>query len=118
MVIGFVFTFTYAGTFVPKTQPAGISAENRETLFKERMKWKREQIKIALKEGLIGEEEAKKWEEHFSYIDKFHKDNGFVPGCYGLEIGTRHDERIRHEFGKKIRSGYGRRAMGVNRWNR
>lgn len=102
MVIGFASTFVYAGTFVPKTQPVGISTEDREIWFKERMEWKREQIKTALKEGLIGEEEAKIWEEHLKYMEKFHKDNGFMPGCNGVGQGF----------------GYGRKMMRGNRWNR
>ena len=45
-------------------------------------------IKRALEKGLITEEEAKTWEDHFNYMEKFHEENDFMPfGCGGFGRG-------------------------------
>lgn len=102
MVVGFVSAFAYAGSWGPATQPASANTEDRGTWFNERMEWKRDQVNTALNEGLIGEEEAETWNEHFQYMEKFHRNNGFMPGCHGVGTGP----------------GYGRRTMRGYRWNK
>ncbi|OLS03656.1 hypothetical protein [Tissierella creatinophila] len=60
-----------------------------ETMQKRReymMESKREDLKEALKNGEISQEEAKKWEDHYNYMDKFHSENGFG-GCHGRGRG-------------------------------
>lgn len=57
-----------------------LDLEDKEAWFKERMEFKKDQINKALEEGLITEEQAKTWEEHFAYMEKFHEENGFMPG--------------------------------------
>lgn len=72
----------------PNNRNANVSIEDREAWFKERLEYKKEQIKKAVEDKLITEEEAKKWEEHFTYMENFHKENGFMPGgCGGNGIG-------------------------------
>ncbi len=110
LVVGLASTFVYAGTLEPATQQTPkVNIGNRETWFKERMKWKKTQINEALKEGLITKEEAKTWNDHFAYMEKFHKENGFMPGCHGL--GNRNNQ-----YG--YRNGLGGGMMRGNRWNR
>lgn len=101
-IIGAASAFTYAETLTPTTQPPRASLEERENCFKERMKLKKNQINEALNEGLITKEEAKIWNDHFSYMEKFHKENGFMPGCNGMGY----------------RNGFGLGKMRGNRWNR
>lgn len=65
-----------------------LSIEDKEAWFKERTEYKKEQIKNALENGLITEEEAKVWEEHFKDMEEFHVKNGFMPGgCSGFGMG-------------------------------
>lgn len=72
----------------PRNGNVNISLEDRETWFKERTEYKKEQINKAVEEKLITEEEAKQWEEHFTYMEEFHNENGFMPGgCGGNGLG-------------------------------
>ena len=84
LTIGLTSAFVYAETPEPVGYRAfRLSPENREIWFKERAEWQRIQIEGALKEGLITKEEAKIWNEHFTYMEKFHRENGFI-GCHGM----------------------------------
>ena len=109
LVVGLVSTLAYAETSTPITQTSRANIEEREAWFKERMQWKKEQINEALKEGLITKEESKIWNDHFSYMEKFHKENGFMSGCDGL--GNRNNQ-------KGYRTGLGGRMMKGNKWSR
>lgn len=53
--------------------------------FKDMMEWKRAQIKQAVKDNVITEEQAKYWEERLEYMEKYHEETGFnfPGGCYG-----------------------------------
>lgn len=65
-----------------------FTTEDRETWFKERFQFRREELKDALEKGFITEEEAKLWEDHFNYMEKFHEENNFMPfGCGGFGRG-------------------------------
>lgn len=68
----------------PRNRSVNVSIEDREAWFKERTALKKEQIKKAVEEKLITEEEAKQWEEHFTYMEEFHNKNGFMPGGCGV----------------------------------
>ncbi|RKD30610.1 DUF2680 domain-containing protein [Thermohalobacter berrensis] len=63
-----------------------FAADNDEVpnWFKEMIEWRKEQVKDALEEGYITEEQAKAWEEHFEYMEEFHSTNGFgfPGGCH------------------------------------
>lgn len=90
LVIGLLSTFAFAESSTPKTQPAGVNIEEKEAWFKERMESKKEHIDESVKEGLITKEESKRWNDHFAYMEKFHKENGFMPGCHGVGNGNHH----------------------------
>ena len=107
MVVVFVSAFAYAGAPVPTTQPLKVSVEDREAWFKERLEWKRAQIAEALKEGLITKEEAKTWNDHFASMEKFHKENGFMPSCSGV---------CNFNNGSGNRNGFGRGMARGNKW--
>jgi len=90
--VGSLAVYADTTTITPASRPinrsASITVEDRETRFKERTEYKKEQIKKALEEKLITEEEAKQWEEHFTYMEKFHNENGFMQGgCGGNRQG-------------------------------
>ncbi len=64
--------------------------KDRESWIKEMFNLRRERLKEALERGLITEEEARKWEEHFNYMEKFHEENDHGPfGCGGFGFGRR-----------------------------
>ena len=46
------------------------------------MDYHREDVDKALEDGDISEEEAKKWDDHYEYMDEFHNENGFR-ACHG-----------------------------------
>lgn len=73
---------------LPGYRNPAFSLEEREAWFKERTEYRKNQLKKALESGLITEEEAKVWEEHFAYMDEFHAKNDFLPGgCGGFGRG-------------------------------
>ncbi len=73
---------------IPSNRNANMTIEDREAWFKERSEFQKEQIKNALESGRISEEEAKEWEDHFTYMEKFHNENGFMAGgCGGRGFG-------------------------------
>lgn len=65
------------------------SASKASDFFKSMFDFKRNQVNEALKSGDITEDDAKKWNEHFDYMEKFHEENGFYgPGhCGGFGAG-------------------------------
>jgi hypothetical protein len=86
--LGIGSMLVYADTDKPlefvSPQDSQGEIQDRENWFKERMGWRKNQVKEALEDGLITEEQSKKWEEHFTYMEKFHSENGFMPGgCHG-----------------------------------
>ena len=79
---------TKTPNIIPGNTNTNFSIEDRETWFKERTEYRKEEIKKALESGLITEAEAKEWEEHFTYMEKFHNENGFMAGgCGGRGFG-------------------------------
>lgn len=73
---------------IPENKGTNLGIEDREAWFKERSEYKKGQIEDALEKGLITEKEAKAWEEHLDYMEKFHSENGFMPGgCHGNGSG-------------------------------
>ncbi len=75
---------------------------------KERMDYRRDELKEALEEGEITDQEYKTWTEHFDYMDEFHQENGFLNMGNGFG-GC-------HRGGNNNRQGFGRGMMG-NGWN-
>ncbi|TDT58459.1 DUF2680 domain-containing protein [Fonticella tunisiensis] len=52
--------------------------------FKDMINFKKEQVEQAVKDGRLTPDQAKAWNEHFDYMEKWHKENGFGPGtCAG-----------------------------------
>lgn len=104
LTVGVGSLAVYADTTItPKINPrngnVNIGVEDREIWFKERTEYKKEQIKKAVEEKLITEEEAKQWEEHFNYMEEFHHENGFMAGgCggNGLGMGKMRGNGFRH----------------------
>lgn len=66
-----------------------IYEERMENRHKNMMDYHREDLDKALENGEISEEEAKKWDEHYKYMEDFHNENGFR-GCHGGRRGMRH----------------------------
>lgn len=57
--------------------------ESMDELLKERAKFREERLNKALEDGTISESQAKEWEDHFKYMDGFHKENGYLNGGRG-----------------------------------
>lgn len=73
---------------IPEYRNTRNTVEDREAWYKEMFQFRREELKRALEKGLITEEEAKTWEDHFNYMEKFHEENDFMPfGCGGFGRG-------------------------------
>lgn len=103
LIVGLTSAFVYADAVTPdRQQPEGVDIEDREAWLKENIEWKRARVEEAVEEGLMTEEEADVWSEHFTEMEEFHRDNGFMPGCPGHRRGY----------------GSGRRMMRGNRWGR
>ncbi|WFA09928.1 hypothetical protein [Tissierella sp. Yu-01] len=71
--------------------------EDALSWFRGRMGYRKEALKDALNDGDITQEQYNTWDEHFNYMEEFHKENGF-PG--GRGFGGCHGGR-----------GYNRRGM-------
>lgn len=100
--IGSAFAFADSGSNLPFRRNFGMMQWNRtdltekeiEDLAKDRqefhernMEYRREDLKEALENKEITQEEYDSWNEHFNYMDEFHKDNGFFGGCGGRGTG-------------------------------
>lgn len=90
LAIGGLIAAIGAGSaFVYADSPIGTDFRNkdvynkeRSTIMKEHHNYRKESLKEDLKNGYITEEEAKKWEEHYDYMEEFHNENGYG-GCHG-----------------------------------
>jgi len=78
-----------------------LNDEEREQWINEgqegRIEYREERVNNALKNGTITEEQATKWREHFTEMDEFYEESGYIGGsCYEGSVGR----------------GYGRGMMG------
>lgn len=66
-------------------EPNSRSYEEMENWHEERMERRKDELKKAVEDGKISEEDSKTWEEHFDYMDNFHKENGYLGKgmCHG-----------------------------------
>lgn len=83
LILSLILVLALSATYVYAKEASyntNIKTDEWEVAFRERMDWKKEQIKDALDEGLISEEEAEYWISHFDYMEEFHRENGFMPG--------------------------------------
>ncbi|WZL72275.1 DUF2680 domain-containing protein [Clostridiaceae bacterium 35-E11] len=77
--------------------------------FKDMISWKKGQINEAVKDGQITDEQAKVWNDHFDYMEKWHNENGFYNG--GSGFGACHGS---FGSGRGFRGGFGPgRTTGV-----
>lgn len=86
-----------------------FTSEDRETWVREMFEFRREELKNALERGLITEEEAKIWEEHFDYMEKFHEENNFMLfrcGGFGFGRGRGMGFMRGHGFRGSMMRGY------------
>lgn len=52
--------------------------------FNDMIKWRKDQVKEAVKDEVITKDEAKYWNDRIEYMEKFHRENGFeAGGCFG-----------------------------------
>lgn len=87
LVLVLSISFSYANE--QDTRP-GLNVEVREDWHQEKIDWKRKRIDEALDDGIINEDQARTWNEHFDYMEDFHDENGFMPGgCHGYRKGMR-----------------------------
>lgn len=89
-VIGVSSAFVYAdGPLSPRFEDRHIdnNYEHMDEWHQERMEYEKERLEEEVKKGNISEEEAREWEEHYEYMDKFHDRNGFGGCHYGRGMG-------------------------------
>lgn len=95
-----------------------LSPEEREAWFMERIEYKREAIKEALKDGKITEERAEALEKHLQERENYHKENGFSnEACQGPGLGI----ELKDGQGQGQRQGQrqgGKQGQGMGRRNR
>lgn len=90
LAVGLSSAFVYAES--PKTNRFQIGSKlelnelDQDKWFEERAEFRRKSLEDAVKDGLVSEKEAKRWQEHFDYMDEFHRENGYG-GCYGRGTG-------------------------------
>lgn len=85
LVVGIGSAFAYADSSKGEGfgfGPRGVNNEEMEQWHQERMEWRKKDLEEGVKRGYISEEEAKNWEEHYDYMDEFHRENGYG-GCHG-----------------------------------
>ncbi|MCF6463590.1 hypothetical protein [Clostridium sp. Cult1] len=111
LVLGLTASIAYAQ--VPKIIPrTNTDYQQWDDWYKERNEWRKSQLNQAVEDKEITEEDAKTWNDHFDYMEEFHREYGPMPGggCYGGGNGWNN----RSEF----RNGYGPGMMRGYRWNR
>lgn len=71
-------------------QDRDFDSEEFDKWREERLEYRKDDLKKAVEEKIITEDEAKKWEDHFEYMDEFHEENGYQGGyCGGYNRGFR-----------------------------
>lgn len=111
LVLGLTASIAYAQVLkiIPRTN---ADYQQWDDWYKERNEWRKSQLNQAVEDKEITEEDAKTWNDHFDYMEEFHREYGPMPGggCYGGGNGWNN----RSEF----RNGYGPGMMRGYRWNR
>ena len=104
LVVGIGTAFVYADRPVsdelPNPQSRDFDIDENVEWHHNRIECRKDELNRALEEGRISKEEAKTWEEHFDYMDEFHKENGFMRSTFGGCHGRR-------RFGIRRRHGRG-----------
>ncbi|HZJ83304.1 MAG TPA: hypothetical protein VFD57_05800, partial [Clostridia bacterium] len=92
--------FVYADNpIVNRFRPVKSEDEDFQEWHKDRVENRKQGLEEALEEGIITEKEAKTWEEHFDYMDKFHQENGYMRGGFGCHEGKSGGMMRRHRRG-------------------
>ncbi|CCQ92723.1 conserved exported hypothetical protein [[Clostridium] ultunense Esp] len=111
LIVGLTASIAYAQ--VPKILPrTNVDYEQWDDWYKERMEWRKSQLNQAVEDKEITEEDAKTWNDHFDYMEEFHREYGPMPGggCFRGGYGWNN--------GNGFRNGYGPGMMRGYRWNR
>ncbi|NMA95188.1 MAG: hypothetical protein GX974_04025 [Clostridiales bacterium] len=103
LILGATTAFVYGATPSIGEDFNDAAPDNRWEWFKEKMEHRRARVEEALKEDQITENEAKVWNEHMEYMEKFHKENNFLPRCAGY--GRMHGRHYRHGYRRGFRGG-------------
>ena len=79
--------------------------KERQKFHEENMEYRKEDLKKALENGEMTQKQYDSWLEHFTYMDEFHQENAFRPGCSGRGMG-------RAGRGMGMMSGFGNNKGG------
>lgn len=90
LIVGIGSAFVYADggsedILRNESQDKNGSYDSMEKWHNNMMDRRKEDLEKAVKEGKISEEDSKVWEEHYDYMDEFHKENGHMGmrrGCH------------------------------------
>ncbi|NMA49117.1 MAG: hypothetical protein GX947_05030 [Tissierellia bacterium] len=73
----------------------------------ERMEYREERIKNALKNGAITQEQATEWREHFAEMDELYEENGYIGGsCHGGLAGKGYGRGMMRGYNRGMMNGY------------
>ena len=64
-----------APNIMPAQRNTNFTLEERNDWHNERHSYRKDELKKALENGQINQEEYKKWQEHFDYMEEFHNKN-------------------------------------------
>lgn len=83
--------------------------ENVPDWFNGMMDWRKDRVEDGVTEGVLSQDEADQYMEHFDEMEKYHEENGFPEeGGYGPGMGVRNKNRSNGQ------RGFGR---GCGSWN-
>ena len=83
LVLSATTAFVYGATPSINENGSESTLDNRWEWARERMGHRRVRVREALEDGQITEDEAKAWDDHIDDMEKFHRENSFLPGCGG-----------------------------------
>ncbi|MBZ4646633.1 MAG: hypothetical protein PWR27_175 [Petroclostridium sp.] len=93
--------------------PVALAADEKDSkasdFFNSMFDFHRKWVDKAVEKGDITEDEAKQWNEHFDYMQKFHEENGFGGQCGGVggPGNGPANQSYRSQFNRGMMGGYG-----------
>ncbi|MGF7058260.1 DUF2680 domain-containing protein [Brassicibacter mesophilus] len=109
-----IISLVLVGILVISVGSFALAADGGEKLpdwFKDMIKWRKDQVQQAVKDGEMTEKQAEYWSEHFDDMQKYHEENGIgYPGSC-------HDSGFGRGYGNENNSGFGPGMMNGGYWN-
>ncbi|MBS4534873.1 DUF2680 domain-containing protein [Clostridium sp. D2Q-14] len=81
-------------------------SEKTPNWFNEMIEWKKDRVENAVTEGILTQEEADEYIEHFHEMEAYHEENGFPEEGYGFGMGLGKENGRRGQRGFSRGCGY------------